>query len=96
MKLQPIGAAGELVVGGDGISIGYLNNPELTAKCFVDDIFTKEGKLYHTGDFARMNRECVIDFLGRIDNQVKIRGFRIELGSIECAIDDIKGVKIQS
>lgn len=93
MKLQPIGAAGELVVGGDGISIGYLNNPELTAKCFVDDIFTKEGKLYHTGDFARMNRECVIDFLGRIDNQVKIRGFRIELGSIECAIDDIKGVK---
>lgn len=40
-----------------------------------------------------MNRECVIDFLGRIDNQVKIRGFRIELGSIECAIDDIKGVK---
>ncbi len=93
MKLQPVGATGELMVGGDGISVGYLNNFELTKKSFVDDVFTKNGKLYHTGDYARINRDGVIEFLGRIDNQVKVRGFRIELNSIEYAISAINGVK---
>ena len=94
--LQPIGAAGELWVGGVCTARGYLNNPELTAEKFQLD-FYKSGKsdsaystdhpsqitLYRTGDLARWLPGGDIEFLGRIDQQVKIRGFRIETGEIE-------------
>ncbi|HVK68392.1 MAG TPA: amino acid adenylation domain-containing SDR family oxidoreductase, partial [Polyangium sp.] len=83
-----VGVPGELHVGGDGLAIGYLRQPELTAACFVKDPFSSdpEARLYRTGDMARYLEDGTIDFLGRRDRQVKIRGFRIELGEIEAAL----------
>ncbi len=81
-NLQPIGIVGELWVGGEGVSRGYMNNPELTAATFLySSPWSK--KIYKTGDLARWLTDGDIEFLGRRDQQVKIRGFRIELGEIE-------------
>ncbi|CAH8769907.1 non-ribosomal peptide synthetase/type I polyketide synthase [Paenibacillus dendritiformis] len=82
-NLLPIGVPGELVVGGDGVALGYLNQPELTAEKFVPDPFRPEGVMYRTGDMARWQEDGSLEFMGRIDQQVKIRGHRIELGEIE-------------
>ncbi|ANY69398.1 non-ribosomal peptide synthetase [Paenibacillus sp. BIHB 4019] len=82
-QLQPIGAAGELCVGGDGLVLGYANRPELTAEKFVPHLFADAGRLYRTGDLARWLPDGNIEFIGRIDQQIKIRGQRIELGEIE-------------
>jgi len=81
----PIGVTGELFIGGDGVTPGYLNRPELTAEKFVPNPFSSGDRrvLYRTGDLARYMPDRNIEFLGRIDFQVKIRGFRIELGEIE-------------
>ncbi|KZN40562.1 non-ribosomal peptide synthetase [Pseudoalteromonas luteoviolacea] len=81
-NLVPFGATGELYIGGDGLAQGYLNQPQLTAKRFIDNPYG-EGRLYQTGDFVRYLPDGHISFVGRADNQVKIRGFRIELGEIE-------------
>ena len=84
--LQPIGVPGELVVGGDGIARGYLNNPELTWEKFNFNRSYRSDKtniFYKTGDLARWLPDGNIEFLGRADSQVKIRGFRIEPGEIE-------------
>ena len=91
----PIGVPGELYIGGDGVSRGYLNRSELTAERFVPDRhYYKPGTLlYRTGDRARYLSDGNIEFLGRIDQQVKIRGFRIELGEIEEALADCPGVQ---
>ncbi|MCP5054140.1 MAG: amino acid adenylation domain-containing protein [bacterium] len=75
----PIGAAGELVIAGDGLALGYLNQPELTMEKFEKRKF----ELYKTGDLARWLPDGNIQFLGRSDRQMKIRGFRIEPGEIE-------------
>ncbi|HLP61663.1 MAG TPA: condensation domain-containing protein, partial [Candidatus Deferrimicrobium sp.] len=79
----PVGVSGELWVGGDGVSRGYLNNPELTAERFID---FHHSKLYRTGDLVRRLEDGTIEFIGRIDQQVKIRGFRIEVEEIEAAL----------
>jgi non-ribosomal peptide synthase protein (TIGR01720 family) len=79
----PIGVIGELYVGGDGVSRGYLNNSERTFESFVANPYEPGGRLYCTGDLARWLPDGIIEFFGRVDNQVKIRGFRIELGEIE-------------
>ena len=91
-QLMPIGVVGELWVGGDGVSKGYLNNPEKTQESFIDNIYGS-GKLYKTGDYVKWRKDGSIDFIGRIDNQIKIRGFRIELNEINIAM--LKNEKIK-
>ena len=81
----PVGATGELHIGGASVARGYLNQPELTQSRFIPDPF-RGGRLYKTGDLVRRRPDGAIVFLGRIDNQVKIRGLRVELGEIETAL----------
>ena len=91
-KLLPIGVPGELYVGGDGVGLGYLNRPELTGQCFIQNPFGQTGVIYRTGDFARWRTDGSIEFLGRRDQQVKIRGFRVETGEIEARLRGYAGV----
>ncbi|MGH7729033.1 MAG: amino acid adenylation domain-containing protein, partial [Vulcanimicrobiaceae bacterium] len=93
LELLPLGAVGQLAVGGDGVALGYLNAPERTAERFVPDPFSGRGRLYLTGDLARCRPDGVIEFFGRRDHQVKVRGFRIELGEIEAALQRERAVR---
>lgn len=80
----PIGVTGELVVLGDGVSMGYVHDAELTATKFLPDPFTNRigSRLYRTGDLARYQQDGTIEFLGRRDHQIKLHGFRIELEEV--------------
>ena len=90
----PLGAVGEIYIGGAGVARGYLKRPELTAERFVKDPFAVAGdaRMYKTGDLGRYLPDGNIEFLGRNDHQVKIRGFRIELGEIEARLMEHEGV----
>ncbi|TCN18914.1 non-ribosomal peptide synthetase, partial [Mesobacillus foraminis] len=82
-QLQPEGIPGELAIGGAGVSLGYLNLPDLNNERFVDNPFVPGDVIYKTGDLVRWLPDGNLEYLGRIDQQVKIRGHRIELGEVE-------------
>jgi acyl-coenzyme A synthetase/AMP-(fatty) acid ligase len=94
----PVGVPGELCAAGDGLAIGYLNAPELTASRFLD-VRLQAGprsiteRIYRTGDLARYTADGIIEFLGRRDAQIKIRGYRVELGEIEHAAEQFPEVR---
>jgi amino acid adenylation domain-containing protein len=94
-QLAPIGVAGELHIGGDGLARGYFRRPELTAEKFIPNPFSTNAnaRLYKTGDLVRRWSDGRLEFLGRLDHQVKLRGFRIELGEIETALGRYPGVR---
>ncbi len=79
----PSAVSGELCLGGDGVTPGYLGRPDLTDKFFVQAPFAPKPRLYRTGDLVRRRPDGVLEFEGRMDHQVKVRGYRIELGEIE-------------
>jgi len=93
-QLVPIGAEGEIYIGGPLLAQGYLNDPERTANSFINHSFDSSAvkKLYKTGDLGRYNSKGQIEFLGRVDQQIKIRGFRVELGEIEKTVENYTSV----
>jgi amino acid adenylation domain-containing protein len=89
-ELCPHETEGELLIAGDGVTLGYLNRPELNAEKFA----TRNGiKAYRTGDLAKITKDGQIDHLGRIDSQIKFNGHRIELGEIDAAMATQDGVR---
>jgi aspartate racemase len=98
LRPVPIGVPGELCAAGDGLAIGYLNAPELSASKFVEVRLqagpsTITERVYRTGDLARYTAVGIIEFLGRRDAQIKIRGYRVELGEIEHAAEQFPEVR---
>jgi len=97
MNPVPLGATGELYIGGDGVARGYLNRPDLTRKSFVSNPFaaagSKASRLYKTGDHVRYLPDGNLEFIGRIDDQVKVRGYRVEPGEIEGVLTTNPNVK---
>ncbi|ALX16880.1 non-ribosomal peptide synthetase [Burkholderia cepacia JBK9] len=88
MQPTPLGVAGELLIGGTPVGLGYHGEPELSAEKFIADPFSTDpqARLYRTGDLARYRPDGNIEFLGRIDHQIKLRGLRIEPGEIEAVL----------
>ncbi len=84
------GVTGELYIGGAGLALGYLGQPEMTAERFVE---IEGERLYRSGDRVRLNRHGAVEFLGRVDDQVKIRGYRVEPGELAQALKRLPGVR---
>ena len=93
MQPVPVGQPGELWIGGDGVTRGYLGREDLTTDRFRPDPFREKGRIYGTGDLVRWRADGRLDFIGRADTQVKLRGYRMELGEIEAALEGCAGVE---
>ena len=98
LRLLPLGVVGELYIAGEGVTLGYLNRPELTEQRFKTppaDATPQAiaSKWYQTGDLGRWRADGILECLGRIDHQVKVRGYRIELGEIEAALTRFPGIR---
>src|SRR5258708_17763064 len=91
----PVGVAGELFIGGECVSRGYLGQPEKTAQQFIPDPFGDEpgARLYMTGDMVRYEPDGNLIFLGRRDDQLKIRGYRVEPAAIEAALAEHEALR---
>src|SRR5205823_5863739 len=95
MDPVPVGAEGEVYIGGAGVTRGYFNRNELTAERFVPDPYSAQAgaRMYKTGDIGRWQADGNLEYLGRNDHQVKIRGFRIELGEITARLQEHPAVE---
>lgn len=100
LHILPVGAVGEIYIGGIGVARGYLNNPQLTQEKFIESPFSslnetqdKKVRLYKTGDLGRWLPNGEIEYIGRNDSQIKVNGYRIEVGEIENALLSYKGIK---
>ncbi|AMM24059.1 non-ribosomal peptide synthetase [Variovorax sp. PAMC 28711] len=93
LQQMPVGVPGEICIGGAGVTLGYLDRPELTADRFVTiDVDGAPSRLYRTGDRGRWRNHGLLEHMGRLDSQVKVRGYRIELGEIEARCNEAPGV----
>ena len=92
-KRVATGEAGELLIGGIGVGLGYLGEPELNEKVFFEsEVFGKKQRVYRTGDRVLVRPDGLVEFVGRMDCQVKLRGFRLELGEVEAALEARDGI----
>ncbi|MGL3805792.1 non-ribosomal peptide synthetase [Paeniglutamicibacter sp. R2-26] len=92
-RLVPLGAPGEIAFSGVCVGLGYINDPERTARAYSSDPYVDGARLYRAGDYGRWSPDGKLEYLGRRDNQVKISGFRIEIGDIENALLRVPGVR---
>ena len=92
LRHLPLGAVGEIFIGGDTLARGYLDRPELTDASFVPDPFRPGKRMYRSGDRGWLAPDAQLHFVGRVDRQIKLRGYRIELGEIEAAMLALEGV----
>jgi polyketide synthase PksJ len=94
LQILPADISGELYIGGDGVSQGYVNDGELNRKCFIENPFSSSPgqKLYKTGDLVKWSTQGELHYIGRIDTQIKLRGYRIEVEAIENILLDYPGI----
>ncbi len=92
LRAMPMGAVGEIFIGGEAIARGYLKRPELDAEVFLPDPYRPGRRMYRTGDRGWLGSDGNLHFMGRLDRQVKLRGYRVELGEIESALSAVPGV----
>jgi amino acid adenylation domain-containing protein len=93
LQWVPRGSTGELWLGGDGVTHGYLGRDDLTRERFVANPFTGQGRMYKTGDLVRLRLDGRIEYVGRNDFQVKVRGYRIELGEVQHALARLPAIQ---